>query len=251
LIILHYNSEKTIDYNPGCPRAEEIALSQTKRVLMITYHFPPSPAVGGLRTVKFAKFLPEYGWEPLILTVTPEDYDKVSEASMAMIPANARIDRIPMWPSPRQMYLRLKGTKGSDVSNKQKTFINEKIQTSTSAERKESLKECIKRYIFSLMWIPDDIQGWYPPAVRAGKQLIREAGIDAIISSAPPSPATGSAENSASKQACPGWPISGTPGPGIPGNLIGWFRIFQNASSAGWKKMRCTRPPGLFATLAG
>ena len=43
-----------------------------KRVLIITYYWPPSGGAGVQRWLKFSKFLPEFGWEPVILTVDPE-----------------------------------------------------------------------------------------------------------------------------------------------------------------------------------
>lgn len=39
-----------------------------RRVLLITYHFPPRPASGSLRPMGLAKHLPRYGWEPIVLT---------------------------------------------------------------------------------------------------------------------------------------------------------------------------------------
>ena len=39
-----------------------------KRVLIVTYHFPPRPTVGGLRPWGLARYLPEFGWEPVVLT---------------------------------------------------------------------------------------------------------------------------------------------------------------------------------------
>lgn len=44
-----------------------------KRVLLITYHYPPSTAVGGLRPAGLCKYLPEFGWEPTVLTVKHPD----------------------------------------------------------------------------------------------------------------------------------------------------------------------------------
>ena len=41
----------------------------TKKVLIITYYFPPRPGVASLRLKGLAKYLPEFGWEPVILTV--------------------------------------------------------------------------------------------------------------------------------------------------------------------------------------
>ena len=43
-----------------------------KKVLIITYYWPPSGGAGVQRWLKFAKYLPEFGWEPVILTVDPE-----------------------------------------------------------------------------------------------------------------------------------------------------------------------------------
>jgi len=43
-----------------------------KKVLVISYNWPPSGGIGVQRWLKFSKYLPEYGWEPVILTVDPE-----------------------------------------------------------------------------------------------------------------------------------------------------------------------------------
>ena len=41
------------------------------KVLIITYYWPPSGGAGVQRWLKFSKYLPEFGWEPIILTVDP------------------------------------------------------------------------------------------------------------------------------------------------------------------------------------
>jgi hypothetical protein len=45
----------------------------SKRVLIITYYWPPSAGSGVQRWLKFAKYLSEFGWEPVIFT--PENPD--------------------------------------------------------------------------------------------------------------------------------------------------------------------------------
>jgi hypothetical protein len=42
------------------------------KVLIVTYYWPPSGGAGVQRWLKFSKYLPEFGWEPIILTVDPE-----------------------------------------------------------------------------------------------------------------------------------------------------------------------------------
>ena len=51
-----------------------------KRVLMIAFHFPPLAGSSGIqRTLRFARHLPQFGWEPLVLTAHPRAYERVSE----------------------------------------------------------------------------------------------------------------------------------------------------------------------------
>ena len=54
-----------------------------KKVLIITYHFPPKPGIAPIRPAGLAKYLPENGWEPIVLTsllpVRPETPFKVIE----------------------------------------------------------------------------------------------------------------------------------------------------------------------------
>src|SRR5215210_1036845 len=65
-----------------------------KRVLMVAYHFPPMSVSSGMqRTLRFAQYLPEYGWEPLILTAHQRVYPAVSEASLAEVPAHLSVRR--------------------------------------------------------------------------------------------------------------------------------------------------------------
>ena len=47
---------------------------QTKRLLMLAYYYPPFAGVASQRTSKFRKFLPEYGWEPIVYTVDERYY---------------------------------------------------------------------------------------------------------------------------------------------------------------------------------
>ncbi len=44
-----------------------------KQVLIIAFYFPPLSGGGVQRTLKFVKYLQEYGWQPLVLTINPDD----------------------------------------------------------------------------------------------------------------------------------------------------------------------------------
>ena len=50
-----------------------------KRVLMVAFHFPPLAGSSGVqRCLRFAQYLPEFGWEPLVLTAHERAYERVS-----------------------------------------------------------------------------------------------------------------------------------------------------------------------------
>ena len=65
-----------------------------KNVLIVAFHFPPMRgSSGGLRSLKFAKYLPENGWQPTILTVNPRVYDRLDESGLREIQNDVKIIR--------------------------------------------------------------------------------------------------------------------------------------------------------------
>jgi hypothetical protein len=64
------------------------------RLLMVAFHFPPLAGSSGIqRTVSFARHLPRFGWEPLILTAHPRTYERVSADQLADLPAHTVVER--------------------------------------------------------------------------------------------------------------------------------------------------------------
>lgn len=65
-----------------------------KNVLVVAFHFPPmGGSTGVLRSLKFAKYLPDYGWQPTVLTVHPRVYDRLDESGLRELPADTQIIR--------------------------------------------------------------------------------------------------------------------------------------------------------------
>jgi len=64
-----------------------------KKVLIITYYWPPSGGAGVQRWLKFAKYLPGNGWQPVILTVDPEyaSYPQRDESLFAEVDASCKV----------------------------------------------------------------------------------------------------------------------------------------------------------------
>lgn len=69
-------------------------MENNKRLLMIAYHFPPVRVSSGIqRTLKFCTYLREFGWEPLILTVSPNAYEITSPDQLGEIPKDMVVER--------------------------------------------------------------------------------------------------------------------------------------------------------------
>lgn len=73
-----------------------------KRILMVAYHFPPLAGSSGIqRTLCFTKYLPEFGWEPMILSTHPRAYERTSNDQLPDIPDKTITVRAPAFDSAR------------------------------------------------------------------------------------------------------------------------------------------------------
>ncbi len=155
-------------------------MPQTKRVLIVSTMFPPVASVGARRVVGFVKYLPEYGWEPYVLTIRPGPYHALGPQSE--LPRNLPPDRVART---SHFDLRLAGKKllltatGKGVPH----AGAEVAQAVAMAERPGNF---LWRLANSLIFVPDSEIGWFPFAAPAGVSLIRRHRIDVILSSAPP-----------------------------------------------------------------
>lgn len=66
-----------------------------KKVLMIAFHYPPWRGGSGIhRTLYFSRYLPQHGWQPLILTAHPRAYPEVGSDQLEQIPTSALVKRV-------------------------------------------------------------------------------------------------------------------------------------------------------------
>ena len=68
-----------------------------KKVLIISTHFAPDAHVGAKRIIKFCKYLPQYGWQPIVLTSDISDYHRLDETLMDQLPEDLEIHRVKKW----------------------------------------------------------------------------------------------------------------------------------------------------------
>jgi len=144
-----------------------------KKVLIITYYWPPAGGIAVVRWVKFVKYIRENGWEPVIYTVSNGNYPLTDASLEKDIPKSIRIIKRPIW-EPHQLYRFFSKNKNSgglaDIKPKhQASFV-----------------ERISNWIRSNFFIPDARAFWVNTSVRFLKDYLKANPVDAVVSTGPP-----------------------------------------------------------------
>ena len=142
-----------------------------KRLLIISYYWPPTGGSGVQRWVKFSKYLPEHGWQPVIYT--PENPERLAydESLLADIPECAEVIRRRIV-EPYGLYRKLFGRSGGEVN-----------PLNSSGK---SLKSKLSRVVRGNLFIPDPRVSWVRGSVRFLKKYLREHPVDAVVTTGPP-----------------------------------------------------------------
>lgn len=146
-----------------------------KRVLIITYYWPPTGASGVQRWLKFSRYLPENGWEPVIYTPENPERAAVDPSLEADIPAEAEIIKHPIF-EPYGLYKKLTGRKPDEA-----------IQVGFASESKKPGRvETVSRWLRGNCLIPDARRFWVRPSVRKLGRYLSHHPVDVIVSTGPP-----------------------------------------------------------------
>ena len=140
-----------------------------RRVLVVAYFFPPDSSSGTFRTLKFVKYLPQLGWEPVVLTVDPsrERFSPKDPALLSQVPAGTHVLRTWAFSPGKWVYaVRNRYLAGDDAG--------------------QPLLRMARSMFEWLILFPDRCRGWFPFAVLRGWRAIRKHRIDVIYTSAPP-----------------------------------------------------------------
>ena len=148
------------------------------KLLVISHTFPPDSQVGGLRPARFCQYLPEFGIEPIVLTIR-EDYCPARDPSVTL-PPGLQVQRTRILPTPLDFYGKLK-----------RRLVSGKLEDESGLKSKAEFSSLdtprgLKWHLHGLLRIPDDNWGWYYPALAEAKHIIREQKVDAVLSTSPP-----------------------------------------------------------------
>lgn len=144
----------------------------SRRVLIITYYWPPSGGSGVQRWLKFAKYLPDAGWEPVIFTPENPDFDLRDESLEKEIPKQLEVIKFPIW-EPYQLFSKVKG--------KTKTHPGRLLE-----QKEKGFLEKAAIWARANLLVPDPRVFWVKPSVKFLTDLAQSGQFQAVITTGPP-----------------------------------------------------------------
>lgn len=153
-----------------------------RRVLVVSYFFPPVGGIGIERVLKHVTYLPEFGWQPAVVAPANPGYRIVDPATLARVPPGTEVHRArSLEPSHiRRAIARLvRGRSASRGTTPQPA-------DSARSGGGIGLANAAWRAVVPLVWFPDDEVLWLPGAVGAGLRAHDARPVDAVFSSSPP-----------------------------------------------------------------
>lgn len=149
-----------------------------KKVLFITYYWPPSGKASLQWPLKIIKHLPSFGWMASVLTIDEDTFTQKDETFLNEIPADVKVFKAKSF-EPFNIYKRFTGR-----SKDEQLIASETISTKNNPPRRMAHRLSI--WIRMNLFIPDARVGWYFPAVKEGIKLLSTEKVDAIVSIGPP-----------------------------------------------------------------
>ena len=165
------NSDQTRDNAYVCA----VNKAELKRVLIITYHWPPSGGITVLRCLKIAKYLRDFGWEPIIFTAENAAYQYLDFSNEKDIPEGLEIHKVPI----------------TEPINAFKFFSGRKkdapLQNITAnSSRKKTIIDKLGMWVRGNFFIPDARFMWIKPSVAYLSDYLKNNPVDAIFTDGPP-----------------------------------------------------------------
>ncbi|HEY0605210.1 MAG TPA: glycosyltransferase [Herpetosiphonaceae bacterium] len=130
-----------------------------RRVLIVAYDFPPRGATGVIRVTKFVRYLPEFGWQPVVVAAAVRG-GMIDEALLTQLPPDLEVIRV-----------------GNRFAPGNAAAGRHAARPTPGARLRQQLRR---------LFIPDPQLLWVPGAVRAAAQRIAQGDIDALMTTAPP-----------------------------------------------------------------
>ena len=146
-----------------------------KKVLIITYYWPPSGGSAVLRWVKFVKYLGQFDCEPIVYTPLNPQYPVIDQSFIRDIPENIKVLKKKIW----EPYKLFKWFTGRGKTENLLTGF-------TSETKKNKFRDNISNWIRSNIFIPDARKFWIKPSVNFLYEYLSVNPVDVMITTGPP-----------------------------------------------------------------
>lgn len=146
-----------------------------KKVLIISYYWPPCGGIGVLRNLKFVKYLRDFGWEPIVFAPENPSYPFLDKNNEKEIPEGVTVLKGKIY-EPLQLFKKISGRKKNDPL--------QNITATTSS--KKSWIDNLGIWIRGNFFIPDARAGWIRPSVNTLSKYLKDNPVDAIFTDGPP-----------------------------------------------------------------
>ena len=146
--------------------------SKLKKVLIVTYYWPPSGGAGVQRWLKFSKYLPEYGWEPVIFTPENPEFDQKDDSLLKEVHPELEVLKFPIW-EPYKLFKKLSRTK-------------ELKQGQILEAHSNGLFKKLAVWLRGNFFVPDPRIFWVKPASEYLLSILEANEIKHVITTGPP-----------------------------------------------------------------
>ncbi|MFC2139607.1 glycosyltransferase [Bacteroidota bacterium] len=146
-----------------------------KKVLFISYFWPPAAKASMYWQLKVVQHLPGFGWEPVVLTVENESFEARDDSLLTEVNPNLKIIRTRSV-EPFNVYRKLLG----------KDPGKPLVASETMSKTDQNLAHKLSLWVRLNLFVPDARVGWYLPAVKGASAYLKKNKIDAIVSIGPP-----------------------------------------------------------------
>lgn len=146
-----------------------------KKVLIITYYWPPSGGVGVHRCLKFTKYLRRFGWEPIVYVPENAQYPYFDDTNFKDIPENLTVIK--------QAILEPFGAFKLISGRKKEASLTNPVHV---RDKKVPLIDDLAIWIRGNFFIPDARSLWIKPSVKFLTKYLKENPVDAILTDGPP-----------------------------------------------------------------
>lgn len=156
-----------------------------KRVVLVSFYYPPNSAVGAVRPSKFAEYLPAWGWHPTVVTASAPSAVTQGHGQETIGYDGVRpiVYHESEWPHPLKTYERFReraaAKRGRVHEHAAKVIL-------PYAQCYDTSRWGLKRWLLAFLSLPDRETAWLVPAVLRGLREIRQSGTRHVITTGPP-----------------------------------------------------------------